>query len=77
MECQRALQDKEELLAQVVSLQRQLETSQSGSSKLAGKVVELERVCMQRDQEVRAMSDEVKATKVTLSTKEGETMLSP
>jgi len=70
-ESQRLVQDKEELLAQVVSLQRQWEAAQAHTSKLVGKVEDLEKLCVQRDTELREVSEELKSTKVSLSTREG------
>lgn len=69
---QQLLQDKAELLDQVVSLQRELEAGQAQTSKLASKMGELERVCMQKDQQVKDLSKELRLAKVSLSTKEGE-----
>ena len=59
----------------MVSVQRELEASQTHSSKLAGKLEDVERVCMQKDQEVRDMAEQVRTAKVSLSTKEGKPLL--
>ncbi len=86
--------DKDELLGQVVSLQKQLEMARGEASKLSLKVREWREgiyinyddgvcvcVCVQvgnvekryveKDQQLRETSEELRLAKVTLSTKEG------
>ena len=55
----------------MVSQQKQLEAAQGHASKLVGKVEELEKLCVQRDMEVKEATEELRSVKVTLSTREG------